>query len=470
MQPTAASSQAVDPVLVGALRERLAGSILLPTDPAYEDARRVWNGTIDRRPALIARCAGVADVMAGVEFARQRGLPLSVRGGGHNVAGTALVDGGLVLDLSPMKGIRVDPAARRVHAQAGVTIGELDHETQAYGLAAPLGVVTDTGIAGLTLHGGLGWLRRRHGLSCDALRSVDLVTADGIPLHASPDENSDLFWAVRGGGGGFGTVTDFEYELHDVGPEVFFVAVFYPRSVAAGVLRFLRDYMAGAPDDFSPIAVVTHVPELEFIPAEHHGQPCVAIAGPYVGGIATGEREVAPLRKLGTPIADLSGPLPWVEVQRFFDEDYPAGGRYYWKSINLAGLREDAVERLLELNDAAPSAASTLDVWFLGGAMGRVASDATAFGSRAHPILVGVEANWRSPADDDTNIAWARRAIDALRPFSLGGLYLNFPGLHEEGDQMLRESYGPNYARLAGLKQTWDPGGLFGGAFVGQVA
>ena len=294
---------------------------------------------IDRRPALIARCADVEDVIEAVNFARENDLLVAVRGGGHNVAGTASADGGLVVDLSAMKDIEVDPERRTVRAGAGVTIGELDEETQKHGMATPMGVVSETGIAGLTLNGGMGHLRRKHGLSSDNLVSVDVVTADGRFLTASEEENADLFWAIRGGGGNFGVVTSFEYRLHPVGPEVMFAFVLYPGDRAKEVLRFAEEYVAEAPDEVSPLSFLGRVPRVEDFPEEWHGEQFVAFLAIYAGAVEEGEEVLRPLRELGDPIADFSGPMPYTEVQKLLDEDYPDGWRYYWKSVNVDGLR-----------------------------------------------------------------------------------------------------------------------------------
>lgn len=443
------------------LEARLRGGLLRPGDEAYEEHRKVWNGMIDRRPALIVRSSGAADVIEAVNFARENGMTLAVRGGGHNVAGTAVAEDGLVVDLSGMKGIHVNPERRTVHAEAGVTIGKLDRETQMFGLATPLGVVSETGIAGLTLGGGLGWLRRKHGLSSDNLVSVDIVTADGRFLTASEDENADLFWAIRGGGGNFGVVTCFEYRLHPVGPEVMFAFVLYPGDRAREVLRFYAEYMAQAPDEVSPIAVLGRVPHAEVFPAESHGRPYVAFLAMYSGSVEEGEKILAPLRGLGEPIADMSGPMPYVEAQKVLDEDYPDGWRYYWKSVNTRGLDADAIEALISHAEAAPSEHSTIDVWYQGGAMGRVGAGETAFGERSAPILLGIEGNWEHPESDEANIAWVRDTIADMRRFSDGGMYVNFPGFGEEGQQMMRDAYGDNYARLAAIKAKYDPTNLF---------
>jgi FAD/FMN-containing dehydrogenase len=458
---TTGTDSVLDDPTIEAFKSSLRGELLKPGDIGYEEARRIWNGMIDKRPALIARCVGVADVIASVNFAREHELLMAVRGGGHNVAGTAAADGGLVIDLSPMKGIRVDLSAQTVRAEGGVTLGELDHETQAYGLATPLGVVSETGITGLTLNGGLGWLRRKYGLSSDNLVSADVVTADGRFLTASETENPDLFWGIRGGGGNFGIVTSFEYRLYPVGPEVMVCFVLYPGERAKEVLGFCDEYVAQAPEEVSPLAFLGRVPEMELFPEEWHGKPYAAILTLYAGELEEGARVLQPLRDLGDPIADLSSPMPYVEAQKILDEDYPNGWRYYWKSQNVNTLGDEVVERLMAHAEDAPSDHSTIDVWYQGGAMGRVGAEETAFGDRSVPYLLGIEANWEEPQDDETNVAWARNCVADMRRFSDGGNYLNFPGFLEEGQDLIRDAYGENYERLVALKNEYDPTNLF---------
>jgi FAD/FMN-containing dehydrogenase len=455
------AASALDDSVVEAFGARLRGEVIRAGDEGYEGARKVWNGMIDRRPAIIARAASVADVINSVNFARENDLLLAVRGGGHNVAGTGTVDGGLLIDLSRMKGVKVDPERRTAHVEPGVNIGELDRKTQAFGLATPMGVVSETGVAGLTLGGGLGWLRRKHGLSSDNLLSVDLVTADGRFVSASEEENPDLFWGIRGGGGNFGIVTCFEFGLHPVGPEVMFAFLFYPGDRAREVLRFLNGYMAQAPDEVSPLAFLGRVPRDAMFPEDHHGEQFVAIAAMHAGEVGEGERVLAPLRGLGDPIADFSGPMPYVEAQKVLDEDYPDGGRYYWKSQNVAGIGDEEIERLIAHAEAAPSDHSTIDVWYQGGAMGRVGALESAFGDRSAPILLGIEANWEEPADDEANVEWARGVVSDIRRFASGGAYLNFPGFMEEGQRLMRDAYGENYGRLVSLKDEYDAANLF---------
>jgi FAD/FMN-containing dehydrogenase len=450
---------AVDQAALDGLAAQFEGELLRPGDAGYREGRALWNGLIDKRPALIARASGPSDVVGALAFARDQGLAVAVRGGGHGVAGNALAEGGVVIDLSGLKAIEVDPGARVARAGAGVTLGELDAATQEHGLAAPLGVVSETGIAGLTLGGGIGWLRRKHGLAADNLVSAEVVTGDGRIVTASEHEHADLLWALRGGGGTAGIVTSFEYRLHLVGPEITFAFVVYPGDRAVEVLRFVDEYTSGAPEAVSPLAVVGHVPDADVFPSERHGHPYVAVLAAFAGEPEEGDRVVAPLRELGDPIVDLSGRMRYTEAQQILDEDYPDGGRYYWKSADLDRLDDGISELLAGWAAKAPSGHSTVDIWFNGGAMGRVGPEETAFGRRP-PYLVGVEANWHE-GDDDANVAWARGTVESLLPFSGGGAYLNFPGFYEEGEDMLEASYGAaNLERLRSVKRTYDPDGM----------
>jgi FAD/FMN-containing dehydrogenase len=454
-------------VEVGALdrlRADVRGEVFAPGEARYDEARALWNGMVDRRPAAIVQVEDVDDVSSAIRFAREHGLTVTARGGGHGVAGNALSDGGLVVDLTRLKDVTVDPDARTARAGGGVTLGELDAATQVHGLATPLGVVTKTGIAGLTLSGGIGWLRRKHGLAADNLVSLEVVTADGEVRTASETENAELFWALRGGGGSLGVVTALEYRLHPVGPDVMVAFVLYPGERATEIMRAVDEYTAAAPEEVSPLAFLGRVPHGDPFPPEIHGRQYVATAAVYAGDAVEGALALRPLRELGDPLADLSGVLPYVEAQALLDEDYPDGWRYYWKSIDLDELADEALERLAAHAATAPSNHSTIDVWYHGGAMSRVGAEDTAFGRRAR-YLVGVEANWEPGDSDDVNVAWARGTVDDLRPFSTGGAYLNFPGLFEEGDELLRASYGDrNFERLVALKRELDPGNVIGGA------
>lgn len=445
-----------------ALLTGFRGELITPDDSRYDEARAVWNGMIDRRPALIAQCKDTMDVIQAVHFAREKNMLLAVRGGGHNVAGLAVCDGGMVIDLSGMKGIVVNLSARTARAEAGVTWGELDRATQAYGLATPGGVVSETGIAGLTLGGGLGWLRRKYGLSSDNLSSVEIVTADGRLLTASETENADLFWGIRGGGGNFGIVTAFEYRLHPVGPEVMMAFVLYPFERAAEVLTFFREFAADAPDEISAFAVLGSVPAEPAYPEALHHKDYVLLAACYAGSVAEGRRLLQPLREQGEPMLDLSAPIQYVDMQMFLDADYPAGKlRYYWKSVYLNSLSDDAIDHLIMQAASRPSSHSTIDIWQLGGAISRFSPDASAFRNRHSPFLIGVEANWENQRDDVANMEWTRSCIQELQMFSDGSQYMNFPGFLEEGEQQMRTSFGRNYDRLVELKKKYDPTNLF---------
>jgi FAD/FMN-containing dehydrogenase len=443
------------------LAAAIAGELVRPGDDAYDEARGVWNGMIDLRPAAIARCATTEDVRAALRAARETGLPLAVRGGGHNVAGFGTIEDGIVIDLSPMSTVGVDPVTRRVRVGGGATLADLDAATQEHGLVVPAGVVSETGIAGLTLSGGLGWLRRMWGLSCDNLVSAELVTAHGDVLRVDAESDPELLWGLRGGGGNFGVVTELEFEAHLLGPEVFFAFTMYPLDDARHVLAEHERIVLEAGDAVSTIAVLGHVPPLDDFPAEIHEAPFVAVLGVYAGAADEGERALQPLRELGEPLVDLSDRMPFVDVQQVYDPDYPAGHRYYWKSANLPALPSAAVDALVDQTRRAPSKHSTVDLWLNGGAIGRIAGDATAFSGRDGLYVVNPESNWEDPADDDANIAWARDVLASVEEHTSEGAYLNFPGFLEEGQALVRQSHGANYARLAKLKARLDPENLF---------
>lgn len=441
---------------------KLRGEVLTAASPEYERARLVWNGMIDRRPALIARCAGTADVVDAVNFAREHDLLLAVRGGGHNVAGFARCDGGMVIDLSPMRLVRVDPHMRRAWAAGGARLGDLDRETQLFGLAVPSGVVSDTGVAGLTLGGGAGHLAHKYGLTCDALRSARVVTAGGDVVRASEDENADLFWGLRGGGGNFGVVTELEFEAYPVGPEVSVGLVFYSLAEADRVYGFYRDWFAEAPDEVSGIAYTGTIPPTEEFPAEIHGEPCVTILATHCGQVSDGERQLEPLREITEPLLDLSGPMQFVELQKLLDEDYPSYEmRYYWKSTFVDSLSDEVIGAVLEQARTCPSPLTTIDVWAGGGAVARVGDDETAFSGRQAPFLINPESNWVDPEDDEANIEWTRETWGALQEFSTGEMYFNFPGALEEGQDLMHSTFGDKYKRLARLKAKYDPMNMF---------
>jgi FAD/FMN-containing dehydrogenase len=451
----------IDAEALQAFAARVRGPVLRPGDAGYDEARRIWNGLIDRRPALIVQCSGAADVVDAVNFAREQNLLLSVRSGGHNVAGNAVNDGGLVIDLSRMHGVHVDPTTQTVRAQGGATLGDMDRETQLFDLAVPSGVVSTTGVAGLTLHGGVGHLRRKYGLSIDNLLSVDIVTADGELRRASTSENEDLFWAVRGAGSNFGVVTSFEFQAHAVGPEVMVGAVFYPLDELPQLLPAWRDYMVSAPDELSSVAFAWSVPPHEPFPPEVHGTPVLVIAAVYAGAIAEGEPVVQPLRELGQPVMDLSGPWPWLGLQSGFDALFPAGALYYWKSRALAELSDAAIADIADFAARRPSPLTDITVWHHGGAMSRVGENETAYGGRDTAFLVTGEASWEDPAQSEEAIAWGREFWETMGRHSTGGLYLNFAGFGEEKEALVKAGYGTNYERLAALKATYDPTNLF---------
>ncbi|WP_227352711.1 FAD-binding oxidoreductase [Haladaptatus salinisoli] len=444
---------------VESFESELKGELVTPDDEAYDEVRRVWNGMINRRPALIARCEGVADVIVAVTFGREHDLPIAVRGGGHGVAGRAIVDDGLVVDLEPMNWVHVRPDDRRVRAGAGATWGDLDRETQLFGLAVPGGAISDTGIAGLTLGGGMGHVRRKYGLSCDNLVSADVVTADGEFVTASEDEHEDLFWALRGGGGNFGVVTAFEYDCHPVGPEVATCFVWYDGDRATDALRFFRQYTEDAPDEVSVLPFYAWVPELDEFPESSWGDPAVAFLGCYVGDLDEGEEALRPIREFADPIVDLSGTIPYVELQMMLDEDYPNGRFYYWKSLYLDELNDEVIESIVACSERCPVPLSTVDIWQLGGAVARVDGDETAFAYRDAPFGLNFEANWDDPRETDAAVAWVRESIAEMREHpEAHGQYVNFPGLEEDPS---RVPFGENAARLAEVKSKYDPEDVF---------
>jgi len=431
-------------------RASLRGASFAPEEPGYDAARVVFNRIVERRPAIIARCAGAADVIACVGFAREHDLPVAVRGGGHSIAGKAICDDGLVIDLSAMKGIRVDPAARTVQAEPGLTIGEFDRETQAFGLATTMGVISTTGIAGLTLGGGMGWLVGKHGLACDNVIAMDVVTADGRLLKTSEQENPDLFWGMRGGGGNFGVATSFEYRLHQLGP-VFGGGVLYPVDQAKDVLRFYRDFAVSGPDELS-----TQMGRLCTL----DGTPVVGVAGCYSGSLEDGEKVLEPLRRFGSPVADLFGPMSYLQMQTMFDPWFPPGRQAYWKANFLHGLPDDAIEIFHRFALTTPSPYTT-GPWLesVHGAISRRGPDETAFAHRQHPFNFLVLSSWTEASAAERNIKWTRECWDAMRPFMVPGAYVNY--LEEEADPHARAAYGANYDRLVTLKNKFDPSNLF---------
>ena len=431
------------------LEQALRGKVVWPGDRGYDTARAVFNGMIDRRPLAMVRPVDASDVVGCIEFARRHDLPLSVRGGGHGVAGNAVCDSAVMLDLSALKAVRLDPDSRTVRAEPGLTLGEFDRATQAYGLATTLGVVSTAGIAGLTLGGGLGWLNGRYGLACDNLTSAEVVTADGRLLRASAAENEDLFWGIRGGGGNFGVITSFEYQLHPVGP-VLAGGLVYPLDMAPRVLRFYDEFVNAAPDELSTAA------SLALTPA---GEPMVSIAVCYCVPIAQGERLLRPLRRFEAPAEDAIQPMPYTVLQTARDEGYPSGRLHHWKSGWLRHLTDDAIETLVRLVPRMPSCASGVGLQQMHGAASRVPASATAFAHRAEQYDFLILSQWSDPADSEPNLAWTRALFEAMQPQLEESVYVN--NLGDEGQDRVRAAYGDNYPRLAALKATYDPANLF---------
>ena len=442
------------------LRASLRGELVFPSDDAYETARRVWNASIDKRPALIARCTGVADVIRAVEFAQEHQLSAAVRGGGHNVAGHGTCDGGMVIDLSAMRGIGLDLVRRRATGQAGATWGDLDHETQAYGLATTGGMVSTTGLAGLTLGGGIGWLMRKHGLACDNLLAAEIVTAGGRVLRASADENSDLFWGLRGGGGNFGIVTSFEFRLHPVGPMVMAGPIFFPADQAGALLGFYREWVQKVPHELTTVLSLATAPAAPFLPKSIHGKRVAIVISCFAAELEDAAAVLRPLRKFGSPVADLIRPMPYEALQTLVDSEWGPGAHNYFKSGYLERVDNAAIETLLRWHARVESPHSEIHLHHFGGAVAQVAEGETAFAHRSAPYLLNVLARWTDPARSQTNIDWARNLYTSMMPFGTGAVYVNFLG--EEGDDRVRAAYGRDtYERLVQLKKTYDPSNLF---------
>ncbi len=460
MRPPSISSTALDPKAVEDLRTRFRGSLLVPGDAGYEDSRTVWNAMIDRRPALVARCVGVADVIAGMNFAREHRITLTIKGGGHNISGLAVADGGMMLDMSPMKGVMVDSDARIGRAQAGCLLGDVDGETQIHGLAAVLGFVSKTGIAGLTLGGGFGYLTRQYGWTCDNVRAIELVTADGRLVRASHDENADLFWGLRGGGGNFGVATRFDYDLYPVGPEIVGGAVAWSWEAAPEVLEMYRRMAAEAPRELSLVAVLRLAPPAPWLPKEIHGKLIAAIFACYTGPVQEGERLVQPIKAFGKPVGDVLQRRSYVSQQSILDATQPKGRRYYWKSEYLPTLEAGLLEKCIEYARQLRSPHSGVVLFPLGGALNEAADDLSPAGNRDAEYVLNVTASWDSAEHDDANVAWARAAWADMRRYSTGGTYINFLTEEEVGDR-IHDAYGDHYERLVQVKTTWDPENLF---------
>ena len=454
-----ASTQIIPQDKVAALRGKLRGTLALPGEDGYDAARSIWNAMIDRRPGLVVRCLGAADVIHAVKLARDEKLLVAVRAGGHNIAGNAVCDGGLLIDLSMMKSVRVDPASRTARVEPGATLADFDKEAQGFALATPLGINSTTGVAGLTLGGGFGWTTRKFGLTIDNLVSADVVTADAKLVRASEKENPDLFWALRGGGGNFGIVTSFEFKLHPLGPEVLSGLLVHPLDNAGGLLREYRRIAKEAPDELTTWVVMRKAPPLPFLPAEWHGKEVLIFAACYSGDMTEGEKAVKALRALGKPIVDVISPHPFTGWQAAFDPLLTPGARNYWKSHDFSDLPDAAINVMLDAVRKLPSPESEVFIAHVGGAMARVAADATAWPNRDAHFVMNVHTRWRDKAQDSACVAWARQLFEASAPFASGSVYVNFMPA-DESDR-IEKAYGPNYRRLAEIKRRYDPGNLF---------
>jgi FAD/FMN-containing dehydrogenase len=460
---TTTSAAAAQRSALDELEGTIRGRVLTPTDPGYDEIRPAFNAMHQGRPAVVVGCAGTVDVVEAVNFARDQGLPVAVRGGGHSIAGLSTIDDGMLIDLSEMNGVQVDPERRLAHVQGGAVLGDVDRETQQFGLVTPSGVVSDTGIAGLTLGGGYGWLRRKYGLACDGLVEAQVVCADGEVRTASADSNPDLFWAIRGGGGNFGIVTSFSFRLHQLGPEVAFAAVMYPLEEVASVLRKWRDYVEQAPNELTSEIVNITFPANPEMPEAVHDRPVAIVGGVYAGDVEEGMREMQPLRELGTVLFDMSGPTPFTGVQSGFDPLFPRNElRAYWKALHLKGFDDEAIDAIAGRALDRPAPPTFVNVLPMGGAIADVGPEDTAFPERSAPYLVSINGQWTDAADDDANVAWVRSAFESFEPFGTGSVYLNFTGRAEEAPSANVDSaYGRNLQRLAEVKNAYDPDNFF---------
>jgi FAD/FMN-containing dehydrogenase len=454
-----ASTKTITPAAVEALRGKLHGTVSLAGEDGYDAARSVWNAMVDRRPGLVIRCLSASDVVNAVKLAGDEKLLLAVRSGGHNIAGNAVCDGGLLIDLSLMKSVHVDPVSRTARVEPGATLADFDKEAQRFGLAAPLGINSTTGVAGLTLGGGFGWTTRKFGLTIDNLISAAVVTADGELVRASDKENQDLFWALRGGGGNFGVVTSFEFKLHPLGPEVLSGLVVHPFEKAGVLLPEFRRIANEAPDELTTWVVMRKAPPLPFLPAEWHGEEVLIFAACYSGDMKEGEKATQALRALGEPIVDVISPHPFTGWQAAFDPLLTPGARNYWKSHDFTDLPDAAIQVILDGVRALPSPECEVFIAHVGGAMARVAPDATAWPNRDAHFIMNVHTRWRDKAQDSACIAWARQLFDSTAPFASGSVYVNF--MPDDETDRVEQAYGANYRRLADIKRHYDPGNLF---------
>ena len=457
---TQATEIALTPSAIDDLRRRLQGELVLPGYSAYEESRSVWNAMIDRRPAAVVRPLGVPDIVTSVRFAHENGIALSIKGGGHNIAGLAVSDGGLMLDLSLMRGVRVNPEARTAQAEAGNLLGDLDRETQAHGLATVLGFVSATGIAGLTLGGGFGYLTRRFGWTSDNVLSMDVVTADGQLVRASERENPDLFWGLRGGGGNFGVVTSFEYRLHPVGPEVLAGLIAWRGEDAPDVLEMYRTLIQQAPPELTVLAVLRIAPPAPWLPKEIHGKQIIVLAVCHSGAIEEAEKQVAEIKRFGSPVGDIVQRRTYVSQQSILDATQPKGRRYYWKAEYLPKVESELLSKALDHAGRMVSPFSAVSFYPIDGALNRLPEDYSAMGNRDAACVLNITASWDKAEDDRVNLDWTRAAWQDMRRFSTGGTYINFQ-TEDEGEERIRAAYGRNYDRLAQIKARWDPSNLF---------
>jgi len=444
---------------LGSLASSLQGALLTPDSDGYDEARTLWNAMIDRRPAAIVECAGAQDAQHAVRFAAQNGVLLSICGAGHNIAGNAVCDGGLMISFKKMRGVEVDAHTRTVRVQPGATLGDVDAATQVHGLAVPTGINSTTGIAGLTLGGGFGWISRKHGMTVDNLISAEIVTANGEVVRASANENADLFWGIRGGGGNFGVITSFEFRAHPIGPEILSGLIVHPFADAGKVLRAYRDAMADAPDEVTVWVVMRKAPPLPFLPQAVHGTEVVILAAMYTGDMAAGEKALAPLRAIGNPIVDVIGPHPFAGWQQAFDPLLTPGARNYWKTHDFAELSDGLIDTAIDFVGRIPDPQSEVFFAQLGGAQARVTDDATAYQGRSSAYLMNVHGRWSDAAQDEACLAWCRGLFAATASYATGEAYVNF--MTDEEGARLSEAYGASYQRLVELKNRYDPGNLF---------
>ncbi len=441
------------------LNSKLKGTVSLPHDTSYDEARKIWNAMIDRHPAVVVHCAIADDVPHALQFARDHGLEISIRGGGHNIAGNAVCEGGLMIDLSAMKNVRVDADKKRAYVEPGATLGDFDEAVQKHGLATPVGINSTTGISGLTLGGGFGWLTRKYGMTIDNLVSANLVTADGTKRQVDESRDADLFWALRGGGGNFGVVTQFEYRLHSVGPEIMAGLIVFPAAEAKQVLQKYRAYVATAPEELSVWVVLRQAPPLPFLPAEVHGKDVIVLPMFYAGDPAEGEKLIAPLRSFGKPYGEHIGPMPYVQWQKAFDPLLTPGARNYWKSHNFIDLEDKALDVTIEYANKLPSPQCEIFIGLIEGAANRVAPNAMAYASRDAKFVMNVHGRWDEAAQDKACIDWARAFFHASKPYASAGAYVNF--MTEDETDRVAAAYGANYKRLASIKKRYDPENVF---------